>query len=84
MTATFEFTLTYTDGTTRTIAKDSMAAANRSRAALMRNPRVDDATRPAERSGTRMVRHALTGEMVEEDVNTPFHCSVASESYFCS
>ena len=33
-------------------------------------------------AGTHMVRHALTGELVEESVNTPWHCSVASESYW--
>lgn len=31
---------------------------------------------------THMVRHALTGELIEEPVNTPWHCSVASESYW--
>ncbi len=34
-------------------------------------------------AGTHMVRNALTGELVEESVNTPWNCSVASESYWC-
>lgn len=32
---------------------------------------------------THMVRHCLTGEMVREDVGTPWCCSVQSESLFC-
>ena len=31
---------------------------------------------------TRKVRNLMTGEMVDEDVNTPYCCSVASESYW--
>ena len=31
---------------------------------------------------THMVRNAMTGEMVEENVNTPYSCSVASEAYW--
>jgi len=26
----------------------------------------------------------MTGKMVEEDINTTFGCSVASENYWCS
>ena len=33
---------------------------------------------------THMVRNLMTGEMVEENVNTPYTCSVASETYWCS
>ena len=31
---------------------------------------------------TRKVRNLMTGQMVDEDVNTPYCCSVASESYW--
>jgi len=31
-----------------------------------------------------MVRNIMTGKMVEEDINTTFGCSVASENYWCS
>lgn len=31
---------------------------------------------------TRTVRSVMTGEMVEEPVNTPYHLSVGSESYW--
>lgn len=31
---------------------------------------------------TRTVRNLMTGAMVEEDVNLPYSCSVASESYW--
>lgn len=31
---------------------------------------------------TRMVTNLMTGKLVEEDVNTPWSCSVASESYW--
>ena len=31
---------------------------------------------------THMVRNAMTGEMVEENINTPYTCSVASEAYW--
>lgn len=33
---------------------------------------------------TRMVRNAMTGQLVEESINTPWSCSVASETYWCS
>ena len=33
---------------------------------------------------THMVRNLMTGEMVEENVNTPYTCSVASETYWAS
>ena len=33
---------------------------------------------------TRTVRCAMTGREVEESINTPYCCSVASESYWCS
>ena len=33
---------------------------------------------------THMVRNIMTGEMVEENINTPYTCSVASETYWCS
>lgn len=32
----------------------------------------------------REVRHALSGELVKEHYKTPWSCSVASETYFCS
>jgi len=31
-----------------------------------------------------VVKHALTGKDVVEAVNTPYHCSVASESYWAN
>ena len=31
---------------------------------------------------TRKVRNLVTGEMVDESINTPWSCSVASESYW--
>jgi len=31
---------------------------------------------------THMVRNLMTGKMVEESVNTPYTCSVASESFW--
>lgn len=30
----------------------------------------------------RKVRNVMTGEMVEENINTPYSCSVASEAYW--
>lgn len=33
-------------------------------------------------AGTREVVNIMTGETVIESVNTPWHCSVASESYW--
>lgn len=33
---------------------------------------------------TRKVRNMMTGEWVEESINTPYCCSVASESYWCN
>lgn len=33
-------------------------------------------------AGTREVVNLMTGETVIESVNTPWHCSVASESYW--
>jgi len=33
---------------------------------------------------TRKVHNLMTGEMQEESINTPYCCSVASESYWCS
>ena len=32
----------------------------------------------------REVRNAMNGEIVEERYDTPYSCSVASESYWCS
>ncbi len=31
---------------------------------------------------TRKVQNLMTGQMVDEDINTPYCCSVASESYW--
>jgi len=31
-----------------------------------------------------LVKSVMTGKMVEESINTPFSCSVASENYWCS
>lgn len=31
---------------------------------------------------TRKVRNAMTGAIVEENINTPYSCSVASEAYW--
>jgi hypothetical protein len=33
---------------------------------------------------THMVANLMTGTLVEEDVNLPYSCSVASESYWCN
>jgi hypothetical protein len=33
---------------------------------------------------TRRVRNAMTGEYVDEPINTPYCCSVASDSYWCN
>lgn len=33
---------------------------------------------------TRPVVNLMTGKVVEENINTPYSCSVASESYWCS
>lgn len=33
---------------------------------------------------THLVRNLMTGDLVEESINTPWNCSVASESYWCS
>ena len=33
---------------------------------------------------TRTVHNLMTGALVEEDINTPFACSVSSESYWSS
>ena len=33
---------------------------------------------------THTVANLMTGTLVEEDVNTPYACSVASEAYWCS
>ena len=44
----------------------------------------DNKTYQALIARTHMVRNALTGQLVEESVNTPWHCSVASESYWCN
>lgn len=33
---------------------------------------------------THKVMNVMTGEMVEESINTPWSCSVASESYWCN
>ena len=33
---------------------------------------------------TRKVHCAMTGREVEESINTPYSCSVASESYWCN
>ena len=35
-------------------------------------------------AGTREVVNLMTGQKVRESVNTPWHCSVASESYWCN
>lgn len=35
-------------------------------------------------AGFRKVRNAMTGAEVWEKADTPFSCSVASESYWCS
>jgi hypothetical protein len=31
---------------------------------------------------TRKVRNVMTGQLVEESINTPYSCSVASEAYW--
>ena len=33
---------------------------------------------------TRKVRNIMTGDEVEENINTPYSCSVSSESYWCN
>lgn len=33
---------------------------------------------------TREVTNLMTGKKVVESVNTPYHCSVSSETYWCS
>ena len=35
-------------------------------------------------AGTREVINLMSGETVRESVNTPWHCSVASESYWAN
>lgn len=39
----------------------------------------DAATMPKK---THKVANFLTGELVEEDINLPYHCSVSSETYW--
>lgn len=39
---------------------------------------------PVAREGYRIVFNIMTGLPVEEAIGTPFACSVASESYWCS
>ncbi len=33
---------------------------------------------------THLVTNVMTGTVVEEDVNTPYGCSVSDESYWCN
>jgi hypothetical protein len=39
---------------------------------------------PTPREGYKLVENALTGKLVEEPIDLPFTCSVASETYWCS
>ena len=41
-----------------------------------------DEYRAATEDKTRLVRNAMTGQMQEEAMNTPYSCSVSSESYW--
>jgi len=42
----------------------------------------DDETYRTEVCGTIMVRNLMSGAMVEEAADTPYYCSVSSESYW--
>jgi hypothetical protein len=39
---------------------------------------------PTPRDGHKLVVNMMTGKLVEEPIDTPYACSVASESYWCS
>lgn len=43
-----------------------------------------DEYRDLTKGKTRMVRNAMTGQLQEESMETPYSCSVASEAYWCS
>ena len=39
---------------------------------------------PTPRDGYKIVANMMTGQLVEEAIDTPYACSVASKSYWCS
>lgn len=68
------------------------AAAKAAKTRICRKKNLEDAVLAVQDSNayhlliasTREVRNVMTGELVRESVNTPWHCSVASESYWCN
>jgi hypothetical protein len=68
------------------------AAAKAAKTRICRKKNLEDAVLAVQGSeayhlliaGTREVVNLMSGETVRESVNTPWNCSVASESYWCN
>jgi hypothetical protein len=68
------------------------AAAKAAKTRICRKKNIEDAVLAVQGSeayhlliaGTREVVNIMTGKTVRESVNTPWSCSVASESYWCN
>ena len=68
------------------------AAAKAAKTRICRKKNLEDAVLAVQDStayhlliaGTREVCNLMTGEIVRESVNTPWNCSVASESYWAN